>query len=255
MANLIIDNRKIKGGIVSTPGINTNLYYRRENDAFNINGAFNTQETLYDWATINSKESKFLKSGVIKLRADRKSLTIEFNSAFPSNEYYMFFTSSGNINLYTSEKRASRFTILSSFSVSEEISWLAIHRSLASKTGINNPGTLYAGSRIVEVTNGETLFQSPGVSYETLDVNNDAHVNLSGWYGNELIIKPTVELDQIPQEMDLSDYTVLLSSNVNINTFWNQKARDRVKICTSFPRSCIIDYLFIKEGINWWDEI
>jgi hypothetical protein len=255
MASILVDNRRIKGGVVSTPGINTNVYYRRNtDDLFNVVGAYNNQETLYDWALINSKESKYLKSGVIKLRSDKKSITVDFRSPFPSNEYYIFYTPSGNINVYTADKKAARFTINCSYSASEEVSWVAIHKSLAIKTGINNPGTIFSGTRTISENYSGTLEESPGVDYEEVSVKKDEHINLDGWYNNSYVIKPTTDLDGIPQEMNLSDYSVLISSNVNINTYWTEKSSDRVKIFTSFSRSCIIDYLFIKEGINWWDE-
>jgi hypothetical protein len=88
----------------------------------------------------------------------------------------------------------------------------------------------------------------------------DSACNLNGWYKNELIIRPTQAIDGISANnlMDFSsaqDYSVILSSNININTFWMDKRADRVKIGTSYANRCIIDYLFIKTGLNWWDEV
>lgn len=255
MASIFVDNRKVKGGTLSSPGNNTNLYYRRAEDAFKIVGSYNNLETLFDWLLINSKESKYVKSGTANMNSDRHFVTIEFKSPFINNDYYLFYLSSGNVNLYTINKRSARFTIGSSFSVSEEISWFAIHKKLAHKTGISNPGSIYAGSRSIAEDYENDLLRPNGDIYESLDINNNNHSNLSGWYNSEFIIRPTNELDDIVQDMDMSDYSVLLSSNSNINIFWNQKEENKVKISTSFPQTCIIDYLFVREGVNWWDEL
>lgn len=254
MASVLIDNRKIKGGVVSTPGVNTNVYYRRGDDQFNLMGSYNNLETLHDWALINNKESRLLKTGVINMRSEKKSTNVIFRSSFPSSDYFVFFTSSGNVNLYTVSKKSTGFTINSSFSLPEEVSWLAIHRSLTSKTGVKFATTIFGGTRTVASNFSGQLFQTPGVLYEELNMKDDTHVNLDGWYNNQLIIKPNFELDGINEEMNMSDYSVLISSNVNINTYWEDKSSDRVKISTSFPRNCIIDYLFIKDGTNWWKE-
>jgi hypothetical protein len=70
-----------------------------------------------------------------------------------------------------------------------------------------------------------------------------------------MIIKPTAALDEIYKPMNLSSYSALISSNININNYWIEKAKDRVKVGTSYSKSCQIDYLLVKSGVNWWDEI
>jgi hypothetical protein len=70
-----------------------------------------------------------------------------------------------------------------------------------------------------------------------------------------MIIKPDNTTDGFYQDMNLSDYSIILSSNININTFWLEKSVDRVKIGTSFPAACTIDYFIIKSGVNWWNEL
>jgi hypothetical protein len=134
-----------------------------------------------------------------------------------------------------------------SWNVGEEVTWLAFHQEFAVKTGVNNPGTIFAGQRTLS---GET----PSASGDTLNINDDDQANLNTWYNGEYIIKPDATIDQFTQLPDLEEYSIILTSDTNINTFWIEKASDRFKIGSSYDESCIIDYLMIKKGIDWWNE-
>jgi hypothetical protein len=255
MANQLVDNQKIAGGIVTTPGVNTTAWYQREPDnRFSVNGSFINLQTLFDWVIIKTTDSRFFKSGVVKLCGNKKTLVVDFETPFPSSDYFVFFTSNNNINRYWVNKKPFKFAISASFDIGSEMSWMAIHKELAVMTGINNPGSIFSGRRTIigdlplqQDTNGDDI--------ECLDILDDSNANLNQWYNGQLIIKPTNALDGFYQNMNLSDYSVILSTNTNINTFWLEKATDRVKIGSSFPAACTIDYFIIKSGLNWWNEL
>ena len=156
--------------------------------------------------------------------------------------------------MYSIDKKTTRAVVKGSFDLNSEISWLAIHKELAIITGVNNPGTIFSGSREM-VASDNILYDSEGNVKDGLDIREDADANRNKWYNGEMIIKPTLELDGFSQEMNLDDYSVILNSTVNINSFWIEKAIDRVKVGCSFESPCKIDYLIIKSGVNWWNEL
>lgn len=248
MGTKLIDNRKVIDGVVATPGTNTNLWYAREpNGSFTINGAFSGSEDVFDWVLNKTSNSRLIKAGVVKIASPKKSLQIKFDSSFPSTNYYVFFLQNSDVNGYTLEKKTNQFVIQGSWELGQEVSWLAIHRDFAITTGPTNPGTIFSGTRRLDGA-------VPSLSVDGLDIENDTHSNLTNWYGREYIIQPTIDLDGIIMTPDLSEYSIILSTNININTFWVEKSVDRFKIATSFASSCIIDYLMIKKGIDWWNE-
>ena len=134
---------------------------------------------------------------------------------------------------------------------------MAIHKNFAKLTGINNPGTIYAGTRslIYDEISCSTLQPDCTVPPTGLDVDIDCHSNREGFYKCEYIIKPSKPLDGIQIPMDLEDYSIILSSSNNINIFWMEKEVDRVRVGSSFPSKTTLDYLIIKTGIDWWEEL
>lgn len=248
MSTRLIDNRKIVDGVVATAGVNTNLWYTREpNGSFTINGALNGAEDVFDWVLNKTSDSRIIKAGVVKIASDKKTLQIKFDTTFPSDRYYVYFLQSNNVNSYVLEKRVDQFVIQGSWELGEEVSWLAIHRDFARTTGPSTPGTIFAGQR-------RLTGAVPSISGDCLDIENDEHSNLTNWYEREYIIQPDMDIDGHIMTPNLEEYSIILSTNSNINIFWVEKAADRFKIATSFANSCIIDYLMIKKGIDWWNE-
>ncbi len=251
MSNQKIDYQKISGGVVACAGANTNCWYTRETvDTLSVNGAFSSLQTVFDWVMVKTIDNRLFKSGVLKFCEGQSITNIKFTSPFPSNDYFIFFSPNNNVNVYWTDKKAFKCTITASGPLGKEVSWIAIHKELARMTGVNNPGSIYSGKRVI--TN-DAITSIP--SKPTLSMTDLNDCNVDGWYNNEVVIKPTAELDEIYQTMNLSSYSVLLSSNININSYWIEKKVDRVKVGTSYPKSCQIDYLIIKSGANWWDEI
>jgi hypothetical protein len=278
--SVLINQKKVNGGVISTAGRNVTLWYTRQpSDKFNINGSFNGLETPNDWVLIKSTDSKWIKSGVISFNSERKSTIIKFVSPFVNTDYCVFFLSNSNTNLYWSDKKSDKFVINGGFSLGSELSWIAIHKKIGQQTGIKTPKSIYLGTRTLindtlqwdgtdfipgdnlsnpdtlplpEDSIGEAIIPPPGTY--------DSACNLNGWYKNELIIKPTREIDGISSNslMDfksVQDYSAIISSNTSINTYWMDKRSDRVKIGTSYPLKCEINFMFIQTGLNWWDEI
>ncbi len=255
MANQRVDNQKISGGVISTAGTNTNVWYQRDSfNKFSINGSFGSLQTLFDWVTVKSSDQRLFKAGVSKFCGNRKTLIIDFDSPFPSTDYFIYFSGNNNVNLYTIEKKKTRAVIKGSFNLESEVSWLAIHKQLAILTGVNNSGTIFSGRREMYGSDIKKL-NTDGSTKLKLDITDDSDSNLNRWYNGEMIIKPDQILDGFVENMNLDNYSVILTSNNNINMFWVEKAIDRVKIGTSFETPCVIDYLIIKSGVNWWNEI
>jgi len=274
MASKIIDNRKISGGILSLAGFNTYSWYDRNQDgSFTVNSAWNGSENVFNWVLTNTINSKYTKSGVIKIASSKKNVVIRFDTAFPNNDYYVFFSSNANCNLYWTTKYPNRVVLNSSYYLGEEVTWFAIHKTLITSSGFNKTGNLFAGTR--NITNvAPDVINSNGEILQTLPLTSNTYANGSSWYKNEYIIAPTAAIDGIqtlPSFQPLVDktgnvvvdsngnveynYSIILSSNENINTYYVEKGADRVKIGTSYPAACTIDYFIVKNGVDWWNLI
>ena len=254
MANYLVDNKKVQDGIITTPGYNTQSYYTRETPtSFSVNGASNGTENIFDWVLVATLDSRYAKANVIKIASTtKKSQVVQFATAFPSTNYFVFFSSAGNTGLYTVEKYNNRFVINSTGPLDSEITWFAIHQTLIDSTGFNSSGNLFAGTRVI----GNPLpdnYDGSGNVIDSIPIENNAYCNLSGWYNNEYLIQPTNALDGIQVLPNLISYSTILSSNAPINTFWIEKAPDRVRIGCSYPTPCSVDYLMVATGIDWWD--
>lgn len=275
MASKIIDNKKLVGGILTLSGFNTHSWYERNQDgSFTVNGAWNGSENIFNWILTKTINSKYTKSGVIKVATEKKSIVVRFDTAFPDEHYYVFFSTTSNSKVFWSTKYANRFVINSSYALGEEITWFAIHKTLITSTGFNRAGNIFAGTRTITGVFSPLDINSNGELVQTLPLDTTTHVNGSKWYNNEYIIAPTKILDGIqtlPSFQPLTDkggkvvvdtngnveynYSIIVSSTENINIYYMEKGSDRVKIGTSYPASCSIDYFMVKNGVDWWNLI
>jgi hypothetical protein len=277
MGNKLIDNSKITGGVLTQPGFNVNTWYTRNVDgSFVVNGSWNGTENIFNWILTTTIDSKYTKSGVLKIASEKKSIAVLFNTAFPDTNYYVFFSSNSNSNLFWSTKYTNKVIVNSSQNLGTEITWFAIHKTLLTSSGFNNSGSIFAGTRTILGT-APTMFDGNGMIIPALDMANDSFSNGLGvnkWYSSEYIIAPTQALDGIqtlPVFVPLVDpkgnviqdsngnvefnYSVVLSSTQNINTYYIEKGPDRVKIGTSYQVPCSIDYFIVQTGVDWWKLI
>ena len=246
---ILVDNQKVSEGVLATAGTNTNVWYERgQGKKFTLFGSFSNIDNIFDWIGIKSVDERLYKGGILKFCGNAKTATIEFDSPFPSSDYFVFFSGNNNVNLYTLNKTPLKMVIKGSFTLNSEISWFAFHKRLAILTGENNPNSIFCGKR-------EIVGVSPIIEGKpSLNIEDDSDANLSSWYNGEIIIKPE-ESDGYVTNMKLNNYSIILSSNVNINMFWTEKAKDRVRVATSFETPCKIDYFIVKVGLNWWQEL
>jgi hypothetical protein len=245
----LVDNQKVSEGILATAGTNTNVWYQRDfGNRFTINGSFSNIDNIFDWIGTKSIDERLYKSGVLKFCGNSKTALIEFDSPFPSSDYFLFYCGNSNVNLYTVSKSSLKAVVKGSFDLNSEITWFAFHKNLSLLTGSNNPNSIFCGSRNIL---GKSVLLNDKLE---LDMTDDSDANLNLWYNGEMIIKPQ-GTDGYIENMNLGNYSIVLSSNVNINMFWTEKEKDRVKIATSFECPCIVDFFIVKVGANWWQEL
>ena len=170
MSSQIIDNSKLTGGVLALAGFNATTWYTRNTDgSFTINSSWNGSENIFNWVLTTAVDSKYTKSGVVKIASAKKSITVRFATAFPDTNYFIFFASNDNSTIYYSTKYANRVVLNSSFSLGSEITWFAIHETLLTSTGFNQSGNIFAGTRTI-LNNAPNMFDSNGnLTKVTLD--------------------------------------------------------------------------------------
>lgn len=237
-------NKRVTGLVAMTPNSNVSTFYDRKDDLkFNILTSFNGYSEKIDWVVSKPIDSSVFKSGVLKVSGKVKSETIKFVTPFKDKNYYVFFSNPVNQNLYWNTLCENRFTITASHYLSKEVTWMAFHKDLFG--GVFTPNSIFVGSRTLTGYTDNGLGDSPTTE------------NLSTWYNNELLIKPVIGIDPGTMLIDQTDpgYSILLSSNENINTYWSTKSINQFSIKTSSPVACTVHWLVIKNGIEWWKEI
>jgi hypothetical protein len=153
MGSKIVDNRKVVDGILSQAQFNTHTWYERNSDGtFNINGSWYGSENIFNWVLTKSVNTKYIKSGVMKITTAKKSAVIKFETTFPDENYFIFFNSTANSNVYWTNKYINRAVINSSFTLGDEVTWFAIHKTLLISSSFNNSGNIFAGTRAIAGT-------------------------------------------------------------------------------------------------------
>jgi hypothetical protein len=274
MGSKIVDNRKVVDGILSQAQFNTHTWYERNSDGtFNINGSWYGSENIFNWVLTKSVNTKYIKSGVMKITTAKKSAVIKFETTFPDENYFIFFNSTANSNVYWTNKYINRAVINSSFTLGDEVTWFAIHKTLLISSSFNNSGNIFAGTRAIAGTLPDA-YDVNGELIDTITISDSSFHNGSKWYRNEYVIVCSKSLDGIqtlPNFKPLVDkngnnilnaqgeveynYSIILSADKNINTYYRQKSANGTKIGVSYPESCSIDYFIVKNGVNWWEQI
>ena len=257
------NNRRVTGLIAMTPNTNVNTYYNREDlSQFTMLTSFNGFSQNIDWVVAKTIDSSVIKTGVIKINGKVKSETIRFETPFKDSDYFVFFSNPKNQKIYWNSLCPDRFTISASYYLEKEISWMAFHRDCFG--GIYTPDSIFVGKRTLS---GKVFIDSddneytewPGNELTDISFPSPTEDNLTYWYNNELIIKPDYGVEGDPGIMNIDinapGYALILSSNQNINIYWTNKMNNKFNIKTSSPSDCIVHYLCIKNGVEWWKEI
>lgn len=259
----LLNNRKESNLIMITPNSNANTYYEKtDKSKFLGLTSLNGFSQVIDWIVAKQIDSTLFKSGSLKVNGKIKSETIKFVTPFKDSNYFVFFSTPSNQKLFWNELYLDRFLVSSSHFLKTEVSWFAFHKDIFG--GVYTPNSIYVGKR--EITdrtfidsNYNTYTEWPG------DINTEITwpipptSNLGLWYNNQYIIQPKIGVESETGNMSIDPddpgYSVLLSSNQNINLYWDTKEINKFTIKTSSPTNCTVHYLVIKNGIEWWDEL
>lgn len=239
-------NKRVAGLVATTPNANVSTYYDRINDnKFNILTSFNGFSKSIDWVISKPIDTPIFKSGVYKVNGKLKSDVINFETPFKDNNYYIFLSSPSNQKIYWQLLCNNRFTITASHYLLKEVCWMAFHKDIFG--GVYTPNSIYVGRR--DITG----------SVETSGGEAPTTANLDYWYNHELLIKPEVGIADDASMMTISEtdpgYSLILSSNENINIYWNKKEYNQFSIKTSSPVATTVHWLVIRNGVEWWQEI
>lgn len=250
----VSDNRRVDGLIALTSNENVNVYYDRiDQSKFDLKTSYNGYSNLIDWVVAKPLDTSVFKSGTYKVSGKLKSETIKFDFSFPNTDYFVFVHSPSNQKLYWNQLCESRFTVSASHTLTKEISWMAFHRDVFG--GVFTPDSIFVGKRVI--TGSTTTTATTGTTGTS--GSPEIEPNLDVWVDNTLVIKPEIGVFGDPGEMtvDPTDpgYSILLSSNENINMYWTEKESDRFVIKTSAPVPCTIHWAVIRNGIEWWQEL
>ena len=257
------NNRRVSGLIAMSPNSNVNTFYERtDNTRFNMLTSFNGFSQNIDWVIAKEIDTSLFKAGVLKVNGNIKSETIKFDSPFKDKNYFIFISNPLNQKIYWNNLCPDRFTVSASYFLEKEVAWMAFHQDVFG--GVFTPDSIYVGrrtltDRVFIDSDGNSYNEWPGNTNDSLIFPSPTEVNLEYWYNNELIIKPEIGVESESGNMNINvddpGYSIILSSNENINMYWVEKSNNQFRVRTSSPVPCTVHYLAIKNGIEWWDEL
>lgn len=239
-------NRRVAGLVALAPNSNVNTYYDRTDETrFKALTSFNGYTNKIDFVVARPIDTPIFKAGVLRVNGKVKSETIKFETPFKDKDYFVFVASPVNQKVYWNLLCESRFTITASHYLMKEVAWMAFHKDIYG--GVYTPNSIYVGKRTLTGSTETVGGESPTVA------------NGSTWYNNELLIKPDIAVQGDPGTMliDPTDpgYSLILSSNENINIYWTEKQSNQFRVKTSSPVACTVHWLVVRNGIEWWQEL
>lgn len=259
----IANNRKVAGLIAMTPNNNVNTFYEKtDNQRFNMLTSLNGFSQNIDWIVSRTTDTSLFKAGIFKVNGKIKSQTIKFQTPFTDSDYFIFLSNPVNQKIYWNSLCPDRFSISSSYYLQREVSWVAVHRDVFG--GVYTPDSIFVGKRIMS---GRVFIDSDSNNYAEWPGDDNSNIvfpqptvaNLGYWYNNEVLIKPEFGVDGDPGNMSIDPddpgYSLIISSNKNINNYWIEKESNQFRVKTSSPESCTLHYLVVKNGIEWWNEL
>jgi hypothetical protein len=238
-------NQKVSGMVAITPNSNVNSYYEKLDDGkFNLLTSFAGFSNTIDWVVAKVADTKLFKSGTLKINGKIKNDVITFEKPFKDSNYFVVLSSPSNQKIFWNTLCNNKFSITSSYFFEKEVSWMAFHKDMFG--GVYTANSIYVGSRTIS----GTVVTSGGESPTT--------TNLNTWYNNELWITPNVTSGD-PSVMNIDPtspgYSIILSSNENINIYWTEKLSNGFRLKTSSPTNCTIHWVIVKNGVEWFKEL
>ena len=217
-----------------TPNANVNSYYVRsaesgELDIYTSSGRF---DESIDWLAIGRLDSPYVKAGVTKVNTPAKQFKIFFESRFDSSDYRVMVFGPNNSKYYVPAKDQDGFIVESSYLVEDEVSWIAVNSN--------------------QVING-TLVWRKGIPEDEQRVSNLDRVTEIGINSH----KYTLNFNDFGfDNFDETKYSVLLSSDSNLNLWYTNKKLNSVDINRSYTGEDVrLDYLIIQANTKWYDNI
>lgn len=217
-----------------TPLGNFNAYYNRTVDSREIALVSSSDVSLdkINWLGIPQLNTTYLKAGVTKVINEKKNIKVTFDTKFSNANYRVFVFSPYNAKFYTPVKERDGFIVESSSSIREEISWIAVatteiaNGSILWKRGVPNGEVLVDNlDRITEISKNSNSY--------TFDFTNFGYPNFVG-----------------------NDYTVILSTDKNVNVWVDNKTPNSFTIRRSYVGDDLsIDWLVVKGNSRWWSGI
>jgi len=217
-----------------TPLGNFNAYYNRTVDSREV-AIRASSDIPYDqinWVGIPQLNTPFLKSGVTKVINEKKNIKVTFDSRFSNANYRVFVFCPYDAKFYVPSRDRDGFIVESSSTVREEISWIALATN--------------------EISNGRINWVS-GVPNGELIVNNLDRVTEIAKHSNTY----TYDFTSFGYpEMESNDYTVILSTDKNVNVWVENKTSKSFTIRRSYVGDDLnIDWFVVKGNSRWWQGL
>jgi hypothetical protein len=217
-----------------TPGANTNTYYVKSTDSSEVvvhssSGKF---DDTIDWLAVGRIDTPFIKTGVSKIKTPQKRIKVYFETKYKNGDYRVFVFSPVNSKYYVPVKEKDGFVVESSYLVEDEIAWITVNTSQV----IN--GTLLWKKGIPE---GETRQENLGRILE-ISLNSHRYPLIFNSFG-------------FPN-FENTNYSVILSSDSNVNVWYENKQLDKFDIRRSYTgQDMQVHYLVVEANTKWWSTI
>jgi hypothetical protein len=217
-----------------TPRQNTNVYYVRSADTGNINILSSSQNfnDEIDWLGVGKINTPYIKTGVTKISRAVKNIKIPFETRYANNSYRTFVFSSVDAKYYVVSKDTEGFIVESSSLVEQEVAWITlntsqiVNASLIWRNGIPNNSTIISQlDRSEEINNNSNRYE---VTFAELGYPEFAE----------------------------TDYSVILSSNKNVNLWIESKTALGFTIRRSYAGEDVnVDLMVCRRSTKWWTQV
>jgi hypothetical protein len=217
-----------------TPTSNVNAYYIRsiETGQVSLLTSSASLEEEINWLGVGRIDAPYIKSGVTKIRTPAKNVKIFFETAFNNDNYRIFVFSPNNNIYYVPKKFRDGFLVESSAFVEDEVAWIALN----TRNVVNGLLDWKVGVPLGDTrTNNRDRYTEINLNSNRyiLNLNDEGYDNFSG-----------------------TDYSVILSSDSNINLWVENKEEGQFVIRRSYAgENTKVSYLAVQGSSKWWENI